>query len=306
MNALRDTVSFIFVGIFILSCRTNSHPHTQEINLPKKSFESTSFTLDKKLDEISGLQIDGDEFYGFNDSGGKAELYKINKKGAITQTIHLEGAQNIDWESMAMNDSLIFLADVGNNRGNRKDLCIYYIHKAEIDVNRAVQKVNAKKITFYYPEQTHFEIQTHAHDFDCEAICWFNHQLHLFTKEWKSKQTHHYTLELTEKRQAAQLIDSFNTKFLVTEADIFKINEQTSLLALIGYTKLRTVHLILSEIPNKQKNLLGFPKRTTYLGGAAKLGQVEGIALFSPKILYYSAEAYKGVPQHITRLELKD
>lgn len=268
--------------------------------------ETNTVVLPDKLDEISGLQMDGKYFYGFNDSGGAPELYKMNEKGNIIQTIRLKNATNVDWESIAMNDSLIFLADVGNNRGNRKDLCIYYIRKKDIDKNKETQEVMAQKIRFYYPEQTNFEKQTHAHNFDCEAVCWHNGKLHLFTKEWKSKQTHHYTVEIAQQLQAAKLVESYNTKFLVTAADIRPIDNKTSLLAFVGYTKLGTVHLLYTKTNSSENNLLSAPKIAYSIGRAGKLGQVEGICISSPNTLYYSAEAYKNVPQHITKLKIAE
>ncbi|PVX50836.1 hypothetical protein C7377_1154 [Balneicella halophila] len=303
MKYRNNPILAFFLLIALFSCDTTSQFNSQENKVPKTTFNSTSFTIDKKLDEISGLQLVDDSFYGFNDSGGEPELYKINNDGRIVQTIRLLDAKNIDWESMAMNDSHIFIADAGNNRGNRKDLCIYYIDRDDIEPNKVTQEVKAKKISFYYPEQTNFEKQSHKHDFDCEAICYFNGKLHLFTKEWKSNQTHHYTLEVTEQPQPAKLISSYDTKFLVTGADILKINDETSLLALIGYTKIGTIHLIQTTVSNNQDELLTFPKQTTHLGRSGRLGQVEGVAIESPKVIFYSAEAYKNVPQHITKLE---
>lgn len=305
MKFVRTFCLWLIAFGFIYSCDTYSHVNPKEINVSKKEFTSTSFSLPKELDEISGLQIDKDYFYGFNDSGGKAALYKITPKGNISQTIFLKNAKNVDWESIASNDSLIFLCDVGNNRGNRKDLCIYYLRKDAISPNKEIQHLEANKIAFHYPEQTNFEKQNYQHDFDCEAVCWFNGKLHLFTKEWKSKRTHHYTLELGKKEQAAKLIDSYNSNFLITGADILQLDAQNSLLALIGYSKLGAIHLVRTKVPNKSDKLLSFTKDKIHLGRSGKLGQVEGIAIESSNTLYYSAEAYKKVPQHITKLRFK-
>lgn len=295
----KNTLLIFFSFLLICSCNTSK----QAFEKPTK--KNTSFTISDKLDEISGLQIIGNEFYGFNDSGGKPELYKVDKQGTITQTIWLKNAINVDWEAMAMNDSLIFVADFGNNRGNRKDLCIYYIQRSEINVNKKTQEVSTRKISFYYPEQTDFSNQNRAHDFDSESLFWFNGKLHLFTKEWKSKQTHHYTLELTETQQAAQLIESYDSKFLVTGADVLNVNEKNSFVALIGYTKLGYIYLLNANVANNQNKLLNSPKKIK-LGHSSKLGQVEGVSIASPNVIYYSAEAYKNVPQHITKLKIQD
>ena len=43
--------------------------------------------------------IYNDHFWGFNDSGGKNELYGFNKSGKIKYEIELNDAKNKDWES---------------------------------------------------------------------------------------------------------------------------------------------------------------------------------------------------------------
>lgn len=296
MKKSKQIFLMLAIGLLLYGC------HTSQSAFEKPTEEDTSFTISDKLDEISGLQIVGEEFYGFNDSGGKPELYKVDKQGAITQTLRLQGAKNIDWEAMAMNDSLIFVADFGNNRGNRRDLCIYYVRRKDIKTNQKVQEIATQKLSFYYPQQTDFSNQNRAHNFDCEALLWFNDKLHLFTKEWKSSQTHHYTLALTKNLQAAKLIESYNTNFLVTGADMLKINENSSFLTLIGYTKLGGIYLLHTTVTNKQDKLLNSLTKLR-LGRLGKLGQVEGVSIASPGVIYYSAEAYKNLPQHITKMK---
>ncbi len=293
---------FLIIILTLIGCKKNDDEPTQKDNNPLPIFESTTFYIDNDLKEISGLQIDGNTFYGFNDSGGNAELYKIDQEGEIVQTIHLQNATNMDWESMTMSDTHIFLADTGNNKGNRTDLSIYYFEKSALYEGENIN-INTQKISFYYPEQTDFSNQNHNHDFDCEAIVWFNHQIHLFTKEWKSKKTHHYTLNMTNENQPAQLIEAYPTHFLVTGADVIQLDNQKSLLGIIGYSVLGDIQLIRTTIDNNASQFFNQDIEKTYLGNRNDLGQVEGIALASKKVLYYSAEKDNGIPPHITQLK---
>jgi len=118
-----------------------------------------------------------------------------------------------------------------------------------------------------------------------------NNQLHIFTKEWKSFKTHHYTLEIKEGKQAAQLIESFDAGFLVTGADAI-VYDNKSIVALIGYTIDGNILLLMTEIPLHQKLVFQSPPIRYSLGSSLTLGQVEGIALKSDKEFCISAERF--------------
>ena len=55
--------------------------------------------------------------------------------GTILRTISIANASNIDWEDLAENDTHLFIADIGNNNGNRQDLKIYTILKSDFKTN---------------------------------------------------------------------------------------------------------------------------------------------------------------------------
>lgn len=265
-------------------------------SVKKKNKNSLAFNttfLPTKLEETSGLQYLEGNFYTFNDSGGKPEIYRLdaNHPKKIVQTIRLKNAKNVDWESIAENEDYIFIGDFGNNKGNRKDLTIYYIQKSKIDFSQKEQEIEAESFSFFFPEQDDYSKQNRAHDFDVEAMAWYNGKLHLFTKEWKSLETHHYTLMLAEGIQPAWLVESYATHFLVTGADI-KREKDGARLALLGYTKEGKVYFLQSKIPYGQDNMLSHPKRLTALGLASKVGQAEGITIKDKDTICISAEAF--------------
>jgi hypothetical protein len=73
--------------------------------------------------------------------------------------------------------------------------------------------------------------------------------------------------------QAAEKIETYKTKFLVTDAAYFEEK-----LYLIGHTKTASVYL---QVFNQSENETFFTKKPKkyYLGSTFSLGQIEGIAI---------------------------
>jgi hypothetical protein len=144
----------------------------------------------------------------------------------------------------------------------------------------------SKKIAFYYPEQTDFQSKMNHNDFDGEAMIYLGGKLHIFTKEWISKKTVHYSInpDLSAK-QPAEKIEIFKTGFLVTDASYFR-----GKLYLLGYNKIGNVFLDIF----KEENGKFFDSKPVKLrlGSALKLGQTEGIAVTEEGI-YISCENFK-------------
>ncbi len=112
----------------------------------------------------------------------------------------------------------------------------------------------SKKIIFFYPEQSDFSVKENRNNFDAESLIFLNGKIHLFTKEWKSKNTTHYTIN-PEKidMQAAEKIETYKTKFLVTDAAYFEEK-----LYLISHTKSASVYL---QVFNQSENETFFTKK---------------------------------------------
>ncbi|MDO5656320.1 MAG: hypothetical protein Q4G27_09295 [Flavobacteriaceae bacterium] len=267
--------------------------------------------LSDQLVEISSLNYQNGIFSGINDSGGEPIIYFFTEENPekIYHSIHLSNASNRDWEAMTMSDSLVFVGDHGNNRGNRKDLKIYYFPKSKIDFNHPNQKVITDTISFFYPEQQDYSKQTHQHDYDAEALVWLNNKLHLFTKEWKSNKTRHFTLDLVKGVQPAWLVESFDIGFLVTGAGLYKLDNDNTRLGLIGYTQDGEVFLQLFDFKNTDVKWLQNPKSRIFLGNSGDLGQVEGIAFKNENEICFSAEKLKWGEktqnQNLTCIQLK-
>lgn len=255
----------------------------------------TTSYLPSELEEISSLQLSDNGFYGINDSGGEPVIYFFNdeQQAEITGRIRLKDAVNFDWETTAENDSAYFVGDTGNNIGNRHNLRIYRVAKDFSDEFEAFREAESDTIGFFYPEQEVIQNQAYQHDFDMEAMVYFNNKLHLFTKEWKSEQTRHYTLDVVYGKQPAWLVERYDVNFLVTGADVFPVSNTRSQLALIGYNREGEVTLMLAEFGNRSKKWLNGNKKYISLGHSSETGQVEGVVFRSENELCWSAEALK-------------
>ncbi|MXV37552.1 hypothetical protein GO491_02495 [Flavobacteriaceae bacterium Ap0902] len=284
---MKIIIASILSVLFLTSCAT------QVANLAYEDLSVESeYIISNQLDEISGLQYEDNLFYGFNDSEGEPEIYTFNLDDPESlKTIRLKDAKNVDWEDMAMSDSLIFIGDFGNNIGNRKDQTIYTVRRADIDLSKENQTIDTRPISFFYPEQKNFDKQPYQHDFDMESMVYFNDEIHLFTKEWKSEKTHHFTLDLVKGIQPAWLVEDFDLGFLATGADVIQLNNYQSRLAIVGYNRDGEVFLMLTDFKNKDKKWLDNPHTIIKIGEADQLGQVEGVAFKTAKALCISAEA---------------
>ena len=109
--------------------------------------------LPETIMETSALIYWSGGLWTLNDSGNEPELYKFDTlTGQISQTIAISGAQNVDWEDLAQDETRIFIGDFGNNLGNRTDLKIYVVEKSSIPASGNAE-VLATEIEFSYGDQ---------------------------------------------------------------------------------------------------------------------------------------------------------
>ena len=214
--------------IFLLACFNQCR---QAIPVSRTDSFRTLATLPAKLTVTSGLAPAGEgTVYVHNDSGNSPELYEINPgDGQIIRTIRISGRRNTDWEELAWDSSFLYIGDFGNNSGRRKDLAILKVSRAEIVFR---DTVSAGLISFHYPEQTRFT-WSRAHDFDCEAMIAIGDSLYLFTKNRGDLGTNIYRLPGDPGTYAALHVGHFNTRGLVTAADLLHRAKNT--LVLLGY-----------------------------------------------------------------------
>ncbi|NJB83773.1 hypothetical protein [Wenyingzhuangia aestuarii] len=254
--------------------------------LSSQSFKiGRKVTLPKKLEETSGIIYIGKELVSFNDSGGKAELYVLNPyTGKRNRTVRIQNAQNVDWEAIAQDEKAIYIADTGNNYGDRTDLVIYKVLKKDFIRKNAV---NAEKIYFSYEDQFFYERQKHYTNFDCEAITIYQNQLLLFTKNWGDYHTNIYKVPTKSGNYSAIKIHSLDIGALLTSVEY---NHDNNLFAGTAYDKDYKSYLIIIKDFYLSRQKISKIDLTPKLDYA---NQIEAIAWKDNNEVYITREASK-------------
>lgn len=156
--------------------------------------------LDPRIDESSGLAITADgTLLSHNDSGGTPTVYEVDFTGKLLDSIAL-ALPNTDWEDVALNDEkdIVYIADTGNNRNNRRKLRCYAYH-------RSTGHIDTLKLR--YKSQTDFPPPSEQRYYDCEAIVYNKEELHLFSKNrGEDRVVKHYSLPVSATDKESELV----------------------------------------------------------------------------------------------------
>jgi len=259
-------------------------------------------TLPDEVKETSGLVFFSGRLWTINDGGNQPAIYQVDTtNGDIMRKILIGNALNTDWESITQDDSSIYIGDVGNNYGNRKNLQILKIAKADI-LNPANDTVKAGFISFTYDDQVDFSPRLNQTNFDCEAFFYYNDSLHLFSKNWSDQQTRHYVLPSLTGIYKANVRETFNADGLITDAAI----NSSGTVVLLGYknTGGRSWKCFCWLFKGCSDNhFFGRDHMLIGLGSAFGLGQTEGIFLRDDNTAWISSESIQaGIIAHQAKL----
>ncbi len=263
------------------------------------AYPATDFLPTKRADlpaemaEISGMIWASGRLFALNDGGNGDFLYQIDTTtGAVVQKIKLEGEDNIDWEDLATDGSRLFVADLGNNAGDRTDLNVLAFPVSAIPIGASVE-VDKSAITHFkisYPDQTNFDPQTpNTTPFDGEAILFLNNRLHIFTKNWSLGQTAHYSMNLVNTTQILTKHEEFPSySGLITAADIAP-DKKT--IALLGYAQAAEPPFVwlLSDWPSDEKLFSGNRRKISL--ASFFVGQAESVAFTGGRRGFLSNES---------------
>jgi hypothetical protein len=274
---IKSCFLLIFVLTFFTTCE-------------KKNIEIEITRLSKKINETSGLEIIDGDFITLNDSGDDPALYTFNKSEKKLSKILIKGAQNNDWESLALDDKYIYIGDIGNNKGNRKDLKIYLI---DFDF-KLIDSIN-----FNYNNQSKFK-KKKKNKFDAEALVSFNDSLMIFSKNRKKLTTEGYTLPKTPGSYSVKPKYSFDVDALITGGDY---NSKLDLLALVGYSySIKKQYLFLiDKFSYKTSKDSVFTKYEIPITNA----QIEAIKIIDEKNYWLTSENEGDGYPKLIRLRLK-
>ena len=202
--------------------------------------------LSKKLDETSALEIIGNQLITINDSGNNPILFYLDKNGNILDERTLEGVKNNDWEDITKDDEFIYIADMGNNFDNRKNLSII-----KIPIQKSSNEI-AEIINFSYPEQKKFVTTFRSSQYDAEALISMDNSLIIFTKNKLKKITEIYSLPKIAGKFEAKKIGSLNTQSIITGGDYDPDSKLLALTSTINFIKYYI--LIITDFSLNKKN----------------------------------------------------
>ena len=255
-------------------------------------------TLPNALEEASGAAFVNGNLWTHEDANNEDRIYQIDSlTGAVQHLVTIANADNIDWEDLAEDETHIYIGDFGNNDGNRMNLRIYKVAKADLDANVATPEV----IEFEYSDQTDFSIQNNNNNFDCEAFFVYQDSLHLFSKNWVDFQTRHYVLPTTAGSWVAQVRDSMFVEGQITSADISGAGE----VLLLGYNVVTGANFfwLLFDLPNTQ--FFHGNKRKIQLGNALTNSQTEGVTFREEGNGYVISEKFSVLNQKLLRFNIR-
>ncbi len=213
-SAYRIAVVLGFSILIFSSCATRQEK-TQALKQPNflKSFEVVT-NLDLEITETSGLATYNNQLLTHNDSGGTPSIYSMDTTGTITARKDFNQLRNVDWEDIATSNTHLFIADIGNNYGNRVDLKIYKMPWAAFE--GAVDSIMTLQIK--YEEQLDYTPHPQKHSYDGEAIVYDIEHLLLFSKDWVDFTTQVYAVNIDKNVQSLTSLQDIAVKGLITGA----------------------------------------------------------------------------------------
>ena len=269
---------YLLAGLILFSC-SNKEIDSVEID----SAEIISkIELPKIINETSGLEFYNNHFITHNDSGGEPTLYIFNERGEVIETIGLNKnpdfeIKNNDWEDITSDNKYLFVADTGNNFGNRDNLNIIRVSKGADFMVDGIIEISYSDQESFFPRP--------KHKYDAEAIIVIEDKIALFSKDRENLNTDLYLVD--KNQNGSQILTSevsYNVNTLITGGDY---DEERNLLALVSYNSNGNQYLLLFEnfeLNNLKKNT--FKKFKIPLEQA----QIEAIKIIDEKAFWVTSE----------------
>ena len=224
------------MGLILFGC-SNKEIDSAEID----SAEIVSkIVLPKIINETSGLEFYNNNFITHNDSGGEPSLYVFNEMGEVIETIGLDKnpdfeIENNDWEDITNDNEYLFVADTGNNFGNRDNLNIIRVNKGTDFMVDGIIEISYSDQESFFPRP--------KHKYDAEAIIVIEDKIALFSKDRENLNTDLYLVN--KNQNGSQILTSevsYDVNTLITGGDY---DEDRNLLALVSYNSNGNQYLLL-------------------------------------------------------------
>jgi hypothetical protein len=242
----------------------------------------SKIVLPKIINETSGLEFYNNNFITHNDSGGEPSLYVFNEMGEVIETIGLNKnpdfeIENNDWEDITNDNEYLFVADTGNNFGNRDNLNIIRVSKGTDFMVDGIIEISYSDQESFFPRP--------KHKYDAEAIIVIEDKIALFSKDRENLNTDLYLVD--KNQNGSQILTSevsYNVNTLITGGDY---DEDRNLLALVSYNSNGNQYLLLFEnfkLNNLENNT--FKKFKIPLEQA----QIEAVKIIDEKTFWVTSE----------------
>jgi hypothetical protein len=218
-----------------------------------------------------------------NDSGNAPELFVLDTTSLeVVRRVQIANAENTDWEDLAQDASFIYVGDIGNNLGTRRDLKVLRISREEFS---GADVVEAEVISYAYEDQTRYEAAQYS-DWDAEALLAGPDSLYIFTKQWQGGETVAYRIPKEPGNYQALRTSVYPAGGLITGAS--QIPGQQAFM-LLGYSgQLQPFLLSVSgEFP-----ISGNSGQIRKIQLDIPFGQAEGITVLPSGVVYLSTEAF--------------
>ena len=254
--------------------------------------------LPKALVESSGLVCVDQQFISFNDSGGPPILYRFDRKGQIVKQLKLS-VRNEDWEAISSDGEFLYLADIGNNAGQRRSLAIY---KVPLNWSGLKQPYTPEQIKIQLPVSD--KLLPYQHDIDFEALVYQQQSLWLISKSWASQIPARYKLEPKSSLQKLGAAETFaSSGFLVTDAVFDKDLQQWWM---VGYSDPHKAIWAYLSSAGLQPRIARYDQQMKLLETQAlpTSGQVEGVCIDQDKQIWISEEGNKYSPARLIKTAL--
>ena len=249
------------------------------------------FVLPSEVEETSGLIFLNGKIITHNDSGDDPNLYEIDTiSGTISRIINITNATHIDWEDISQDNTYIYIADIGNNNGDRDNLIIYKILKSDFISSTSV---TAEQITFSYEDQTDFTSQPNNSNFDAEAIAVYQENIFIFSKNWVDFKTNAYVIPTATGNYSAEKVSSYDSQGLITGVSY---NASTDGFLFCGYNNTLIPFLLYvgHDRPSSLDIFGGIPTKIDLIDSIflEQGSQIEGITFFEDSKYYISREFF--------------
>ena len=192
---------------------------------------ATISLLPGETHQTSGLIIVDDLLVTHNDGAEGPSLFELDPDDAsIIREVAVNNATNVDWEDICRDNQFIYIADFGNNSGDRTDLRIYTVSLSDYSLgNNSVTVVDTIKFT--YEDQVSF-IPGNSHNFDAEALIEYGDSLYIFTKHRLDTESNIYSLSKTPGDYQAKKVGNINSQGQISGGTYNQLSDE---IVLTGY-----------------------------------------------------------------------